>query len=292
MPHTIINTQPDTTPTSWPLEDLRIHPAIKGMPRLATEDARYVAMRATWLETGFLPPIVVTPDGQIVDGRHRYWFALEQGMTRIPVVEISQQEVAGVVISGICGKNHSTKGQRAYLAVPFLSELLAESQRRRLAILTSGGKTKLPHVLDSDGLAERMGLGRDLLFQARRLHDAFSKTPTLREEFEPRILAAEDPIGLGAALAGIAGKTSTENKARSETRNTAIYNWGVGWKSLAVAVNRGWKKWTDEDRAEAAEAVRTAATKFPRPLLEDILQSAKDELKKRAQTDAVTTEAE
>jgi len=265
------------------LIELTIHPAIAGMPRLSQDDPRYMAMKATWAETGFIPPICVTAAGQIVDGRHRYWFARDMAMSKIPVVEISSSEVASIVLSGICGKNHTTKGQRAYLAVPFMQNAFEEVQIRRLSTLQSGGKQKFGHLPDADVLSDRLGLGRELLNQARRLHAAFEKQPVLRTEFEPKILAAEDPIGLGAALAGIAGRNATHEKQRGPTIKSALYNWGVAWKNVASAASKGWSRWTDEEKQEATRAVVGEITKLPDEALEKTAEAARAELKARKQ---------
>ena len=275
------------TESTRSLIELTIHPAIAGMPRLAQDDPRYLVMKATWAETGFIPPICVTEAGQIVDGRHRYWFARDMAMSTIPVVEVSSHEVASIVISGICGKNHTSKGQRAYLAVPYLQDAFQEVQARRLALLSSGGKQRLTAIQDADVLSERLGVSRELLNHARRLHAAFEKHPALRAEFEPRILAAEDPIGLGAALAGIAGKQSTENKPRGETRRTALHNWGVAWHNVCAAANRGWLRWTDEEKSEASETLAREITQLPDEALEKTAEAARAELKARKQKAAV-----
>ena len=275
------------TESNRSLIELTIHPAIAGMPRLAQDDPRYLAMKATWAETGFIPPICITEAGQIVDGRHRYWFARDMAMSTIPVVEVSSHEVASIVISGICGKNHTTKGQRAYLAVPFMQGAFEEVQLRRLATLQSGGKQKFTQLPDAEGLATRLGISVEILKQARRLHAEFQKSPDLRAEFEPRILAAEDPIGLGAALAGIAGKVSTENKPRGETRNTALHNWGVAWKNVCAAANRGWSRWSAEEKGEASETLAREITQLPDEALEKTAEAARAELKARKQKAAV-----
>ena len=66
-------------------------------------------------------------------------------------------------------------------------------------------------VLD---LCVRAGFSRDLYFQAKSLHQEFEKRPDLREEYEPRILTGE--IGLGACIAGLAGKEATHGGNRND----------------------------------------------------------------------------
>lgn len=251
--------------------DLTIHKAIAGMPRLDPSDPRYDAMRGAWLESGILPPLYVTALGKIVDGRHRWWFAKDMKLAEVPVIEVGEDEVATVVMAGISGRNHLTKGQRAYLSYPYLQDAWEAAQRRRIEALKVGGNlgnlvTKVASVND---LADRLGVSRDLLEQARRLHETFAKTPAIKEVWEPRILHAEEPVGLGAAIAGIAGQAASKGKPRPPARNSALRNFTVGWENLIRPASH-WERWTEEDRELAAHSIRETLTKIPTPALDAI----------------------
>lgn len=253
-----------------PTAELAIHKAIAGMPRLDPEDPRYDAMRGAWMESGILPPLYVTAAGKIVDGRHRWWFAKDMKLAEVPVIEVDEDEVSTVIMAAIAGRNHLTKGQRAYLSFPYLLDAWEAAQRRRMEILTSGiNRGLLPKVPTVEDLSEQLGVSEDLLKQARRLHEAFGKVPGLQATWEPRILDAEEPIGLGAALAGIAGETSTKGKPKPPTRNTAIRNFSVGLENLIRPVSH-WDRWNEEERDLAVESIRHTIFQFPPAALDAV----------------------
>lgn len=254
-----------------PTASLRVHKAIAGMPRLEADDPRYDAMRGAWMESGILPPLYVTAAGAIVDGRHRWWFATDMHLTEVPVIVVDEDEIATVVMAGISGRNHLTKGQRAYLSFPYLQDAWEAAQRRKLEALKQGIQTLgLPtRVASVTELADRLGVSDELLNQSRRLHELFAKTPALRDVWEPRILHPEEPVGLGAALAGIAGQTASKGKARPPARNTALRNFTVGWENL-VRPSTHWSRWSDEDRDLVVHTIKESLCRFSAPALDAV----------------------
>ncbi len=267
-----------------PLKELTIHPAIAEDPRLAPKDPRYLAMQAAWDEQGGCPPIYATADGQIVDGRHRYWWLQKSELEEAPVIEVTEDEILMVILGALAGRNHTTKGQRAYLTVPKLAAAFKAAQDRRITILNSGGKAKLPVIPSADDLAERLGVGRELLNQARRLHELFAdgkEGKALRKEWEPKILDGEEPLGLGAALQGIGGQRSTKGAPKKPARNSALRNFIVGWKNLTKPA-AAWEKWDDDTRELAVDGLREAVAKLPEPVLEAVVAAVRVARKERA----------
>lgn len=254
-----------------PTAELAIHKAIAGMPRLDPEDPRYDAMRGAWMESGILPPLYVTAAGKIVDGRHRWWFAKDMRLAEVPVIEVDEDEVATVVMAGISGRNHLSKGQRAYLSFPYLQDAWEAAQRRRIEALKAGSNTGAlsTKVASLEELAERLGCGRDLMFQAKRLHELFGKIPALKDTWEPRILHPEEPVGLGAAIAGIAGQNASKGKPRPPARNSALRNFTVGWENLIRPASH-WDRWNEEERELAVHTIRETLGKIPTPALDAI----------------------
>lgn len=267
------------------LAELTIHPAIAEDPRLAPKDPRYLAMQAAWDDQGGCPPIYATAGGQIVDGRHRYWWLQKIEADEAPVIEVTEDEVPTVILGALAGRNHTTKGQRAYLAVPKLDAAFKAAQDRRVAILNSGGKAKLPVIPTPDDLAERLGVGRELLYQAKRLHEVFAEGKegkALRKEWEPKILDGEEPLGLGAALQGIGGQRSTKGAPKKPARNSALRNFIVGWKNLSKPAAH-WEKWDDETRELAVDGLRDAVAKLPEPVLDAVAAAVRAARKAAAQ---------
>lgn len=270
-----------------PVSDLSIHKSIVDMPRLSADDSRYDAMRAAWMESGILPPLLVTSLGKIVDGRHRYWFALHMKLVEVPCIEIDEDEVATAILSGVMGRNHITKGQRAYLVFPYLRHFWEAAQQRRAQILTSGAnRGMLPKVESVAELADRVGVSEKLLQQARVLHETFAKIPSLKPVWEPRILNGEEAIGLGAAIAGIAGQAASKGKPRPPARNSALRNFTVGWENLIRPASH-WERWNDEERDLAVHTIRETLSKIPTPALDAVataVRLAKAQHKSSAET--------
>jgi hypothetical protein len=259
-----------------PLKELTIHAAIADDPRMAPKDPRYVAMKTAWSEQGGCPPIYVTASGAIVDGRHRYWWLVDADEDTAPCIEVSEDEVFTIILGAIAGRNHQTQGQRAYFAAAKLGPALEAAKVRRDDQLRRGGKVKLAPLPTADEFAEQLHLGRNLLFQARRLHEVFADGKPgakLRKEWEPKILDAEDPVGLGAALAGIAGASATKGKGKPD-RNSALNNWEAGWKNLVNPAKK-FASWDEEQRDYAAESLRKTLTKLPGEVLELVIASAR-----------------
>lgn len=253
-----------------PTEDLTIHPATKDDPRLAKDDPRYLAMQNAWREAGTVAPLTITGRGEVVDGRHRLWFAQAEGILELPCIEVDDAEVPQAILSALAGRNHITKGQRAYLAVPKLAAAFRAAQERRASILISGGKARLPAVGKMEELAEQLGLGKSLLKQAKQIHALFAKEPKLRKEWEPKILADEDPVGLGAAIAGI-GSQLSPHKATGEQLKAARNSHFAhirSWCTVHAKTMSAWVKLKPEEKDEAAALLGKAVGTWPDEVLD------------------------
>lgn len=285
--------------------DLTIHPILQDAPHLAKKDPRYLAMKASWEESGVVPTILITPSGEIVDGRHRYWFAKEQGAQEIDAKVIDPTQVPSIIVGALSGRNHGTKSQIAYLSAPALQAAFEQARARRELIQKSGGRAKLPPVESAEDLAERLGINETYLKQAQRIHEAFAnetkfdfnnppaaavgllfdtpeeiaeyQTPggrkkrslTLRAYLEPRILAAENPLSLGDCLKAIGyfiNGGPEKSAGQPPKRNSHLHVLDSGWKTLAKAAPR-WEKLSAVDREEAEKSLAKALAKFPRGLL-------------------------
>jgi hypothetical protein len=289
-----------------PIGEFSIHPAIASDPRLSAKDPRYLAMQAAWTEQDGCPPVYATKDGQIVDGRHRFWWLQQMEADAVPWIEVGEDEVPQVILGALQGRNHITKGQRAYLAAPKLDGAFKAAQARRMAILQSGGRCKLPQLPSVEALAEKLGISHEFLRQARRIHEAFAAHParmdfsgdgggkkklTLREYFEPRILDAEEPMGLGVALAGIGSKVSPSS-AGSGARSVAARNSHLArtvhwWKSAKSTGDR-WQKLKPEERDTVSDFVRDAVTHWPEDLVEVVTAAVRAARRAKAKEAADT----
>lgn len=78
------------------------------------------------------------------------------------------------------------------------------------------------------------------------------------------------PIGLGAALAGIAGQAAS--RGVTPARNSALRKWECAWHNLKRPA-AAWDGWTAEERDYASATVQAVVTALPDPLL-DVLRDA------------------
>jgi hypothetical protein len=182
---------------------------------------------------------------EIEDGRHRFWAAqagslhhIEGAITAMPFNELA--------VRSLCERLHMPKGARAYLVWPLLApqieankaarkargiEVLKQvNAKKRKGEATESGLNQLsvPETLSDilEGeiseadekslvkLAAEYGIERTLLDQARRVHEIFARRKDLKAENEPLILAGD--LGMGAFLAGCAGKEATAGKERKD----------------------------------------------------------------------------
>ena len=186
------------------LDDLDIHPALKSQPRLT--DDELLSWRKGMKRRGeaATPPIYITDDNQIVDGRHRYWCARKLGWKTIPAIVVKDDEVFTLIKETIINRRHYSKGQLAYSVAPLVEGVFAEAKKRILA-----GGTHTPTTETPESIAADMKISYRVLAQAQEIHDYFNtdkakrtltdrdevteKNVTLKEFFEPRILLVEDP---------------------------------------------------------------------------------------------------
>lgn len=280
-----------------PPGEFSVHEFLADDPWLALKDPRLKAKEAAWREAGTFDPILALADGRIVSGRHRHRFATREGWEEVPWCEVHENELVLLAVRDLFAHHDRTKSQTAYLAAPKLEPMFKAAQERRITILQSGGKARLPQVASPEDLAHQLGVSDELLRQARRIHEAFAWTRAqhgvdgraLRKEWEPKILDAEEPVNLGYVLAGIAGQKGTKGKTRKPARNSALNNALAGLRNLVRPVSH-WERWTDEERDAVAEGFRGTFTKLPAAALDVIAAAIRAAKKAQAAAQTAPTE--
>lgn len=223
-------------------------------------------------------PLKITPDLQVVDGRHRFLAAKKAQLTEVPCILVAADHAAEIALETLLARRHFTKGQRAYLAAPLLEATINEYGQRRLNNIKRGEATDLQFGRSAERLAEKLGIGGRLLEQSRTIHLAFDAHPEWRAQDEPKILDPEKPIGLGAIIAGFAGRTTTKGKPRQDTPQQELFadSWDV--------LGKRFKYWTDMDEAakhEALTPIKETLAVMPDDLLAATLKAANAEQKRR-----------
>lgn len=317
-------------PVMVPVAALRVHPLLEHAPRLGPKDPRYLAMRASWRESGVRPTIFITPTGEIADGRHRYWDALDEGDEEMAAIVVDPENVASIILGAVTGRAHTTKAVQAYLCQPIIAPALEQARARRAAMMDAGLKKKLPPVETVEDLAERLGISETYLKQADRIHQAFANetrfdfnnppaaaaslifdtpeeiaefktTPggrkkrsmTLRQYFEPRILDDENPMPLAQVLTGIGyflNGAPEKSAGKAPKRNSHLHVFTSSWSLLSKSAPR-WDKLDADDQAIAMNAVDKAFKKVPTVMLDMMAETAKRELRARKTAHRSASEA-
>lgn len=127
-------------PRTKPSGDFRLHPVHEKIPRMSESE------RESFLDdirkNGVLEPVKVNPndEDQILDGRERYWAAVELGLDELSYVKANLNGLSPLeyAIKSAVLRRHLSKGQRAMLAAEVKPELEKEAKRRKLSTLKVG----------------------------------------------------------------------------------------------------------------------------------------------------------
>ena len=264
--------------------ELSIHPAIADDPRMEPDHPEYKAMKAAWRECpDQIPVLSVTPSGAIVDGRHRWWFAQDEGIETLHCEEVEESAVQQVILTALKGRNNKiTPGQVAYLAYPRVKPAHKAAVNARCLRLQSGGKSPSGGAPTVKDMVAQLGIGLEVFYQAEKIHGLFERNPSLRKKWEPKIFDAKEPLGLGSVLQGIGGAEATQGKPKVKPRrNSAVWNFCVSWRNLKK-FGRNCDKWSQEDLNQAEEAMKKNFVEYPTQMLDLISASLKAARKKKA----------
>lgn len=260
--------------------DLTIHPLAKPMPEWANDDECFLSLVDDIRLRGIDQPILVDLERRVIDGRHRLRAAKRLQLKLVPTIVSEKFNVASLIVNSLIQRRHYSKGARAYLAFPLLEPAMEEARQRKLAnlrhntaepVVTGESKT----VAD---LAASIGVGRDLFFQAKTCHETFEKHPELKEQFEPQILSGE--MGLGAAIAGMAGQAATKNKPKAKALGGQLQLFTETFTQLRKRYHY-WDKFDDDQKASATRSLQQNLGAMPDDLLKATYKALTKEIKTR-----------
>jgi hypothetical protein len=263
-----------------------MHPIRKTEPELPKDDPRFVSLVNDVHERGVLCHLLIVEHTEgdrtrrlIIDGRNRWRAAKLLGIGELPWRTVPDDQTASVILAGLIHRMHYTKSAIAYLAFPLMILAHQEAQSRRLQKLKKGQQFPVVSAGDYgetvEELAERIGVGRNLYFEAKRVHQIFQSDREYKALMEPKILRApiggehEDsrPVGLGAVVAGYGGKgVKQERGEQLELFARGADTFLLRWQRLPEsqrrqALRRTASAWPQEFRADLAEALEEAAEK-------------------------------
>jgi hypothetical protein len=300
--------------------ELTIHAALKNQPRLKTDHPKMLAMRKSMKATGpDSRAILITAEGEIVDGRHWWWNAKALQWPKVRVELVPPERVREVILSTLANRRHYTPGQLTYIVAGMLPEIFEDGHLRQVAGLQNHAKSPMFPVANSvrnesptkQSVSTDLGVSVRSLEQAAELHrffedkkkrtmtdrdDVTEKGVTFKEFFEPRILLEEDPeaprtrpYGLGAALAGIKQVLDQERKGglgikhsggKAKEVSAQMELFKGALHDLQVRYSY-WNKWPEEVREQAVEELPVVVEKMPDDLLEKFERAIKAERSRR-----------
>lgn len=273
-------------------KDLHEHPLLKNQPKWADNDPRFLALCDSVREQGVIEAIKVTADDAIVDGRHR-WRAAKKMQVDVPTLVVAEEDAAGIILGSLLNRRHYTPGQRAFVLAGVIQEAFTEAQNRMLAGKKKNPANSVRRVKTPDEWAAEIGVSPRYLQQARELHELFKDTEkrsltdrdgllgeevTFREFFEPRIMADEEPYGLGAALTGIKthlalnaaaakGRAHTGGKPKAVEKQLDLFDDAI---KDSIKRFKYFEKFDDDTRAKHFQTIRAKADGLPAEQCESI----------------------
>ena len=229
---------------------LRLHPLVKNVPTQREDSPEWGSFVDGLSSAGAdgIPPIIISPEGLVMDGARRLRAAKLLQWTRIACLERPEWEAPSIIVDSLMGQRSMTRGAKVYLCIPLLEEYVKSSEARRHANLRNGQKTlekpiKLPNSsnLSSESataLLNRWGISWETWSRAMQVHKLFyepkcqelarlykqadKSIPTLevlleqqqlfRSEFEPQLLSGEK--NLWNILSAAGGRIASEDQPR------------------------------------------------------------------------------
>ena len=206
--------------------DAPVHTLAAAFPPLS--DAEYAALKASIAEVGLLSPVLLTDDGQLLDGVHRRRACQELGVPCGYTYPHDGQDPIALVIAANNARRHMTTDQKARVAA-------------RLATYGSGGdrdQKRKNALLTQEDAAAAMGVSRRTVQQAAKAATA----PVLDQAVAAGAVAVSD----AAAVVGQPEDVQREAVARVESKQSPTL------RKAAAAINR------ERRREEAAANAKPA----------------------------------
>lgn len=249
--------------------ELQLHPELAAAPDGMGEE-EFSTLCQDIAVHGVTQPLLCDRWLRVLDGRKRLeamrsLHEADEPLIDVPVM-ITDEEPRSLIIRTLLARRHVSKGARAYLVWPLLAGEVAANKER-----TTGGsnlkKGKKSPETNSVGFRETRTLEEmatqyvmsvELLNQARQLHEKFALRKDLREQWEPAIVAGD--VGLGAVLAGFAGREATAGTRRVDAPPVTLIA-----RALKDLGNRWshWGKLGAPEKELAADALIESALKWP-----------------------------
>lgn len=265
---------------------VRRHAGMRFYREWSDEDPRFLALCRDLELNGAYLPVFMTRKLEVCDfdGWNRCRAARRLQLERIPVAWVEEEQMATVLLGGLLQREHLTKSARAYLAYPLMERAFVEAREKRIKNIKKGNVsrscTECTIGSKVEDFAEEIGIGRRLFFMAKQVHEIFVRDAGYKGEMEPRILQeavggeheGNRPVGLGAVIAGWAGRGATADRARGGSEQLELF---LGGFSMLGKRFRYWEGFTAEEKRLAAEGLERELEGAPAELLEVLGRAAR-----------------
>lgn len=171
--------------------DLAVHPKVALTPELTEDAPEWAAILGMTQDRGeILTPLFITPEDEVLDGRHRLKAARACKLKAVPCLVIEDEDdQARIILDSICARRHYTKSARAYLALPLIEDAVAEGIARRASSLKVGDKSPKTNSVGlrdkngSDELALKLGINPEYIRLAKNTAEAFKRSDAALEKW-------------------------------------------------------------------------------------------------------------
>jgi ParB-like chromosome segregation protein Spo0J len=218
-------------------------------------------------ERGIDQPIIVDPESQIMDGRHRHRAAKIITLDVVPCIVRDSSEAGEIIRAAIFQRRHYSKSALAWLALPYVIAATFNGRAKWAAKAASPWKSELPSDLaqakTQEQLADELGLSRETLRQAMAVGELFAARPEVREEFLPRLMAGE--ASFWNILSAVAGRDATKGKARPGLAESQLELFDSTWSHLKRGAS-AWKRFNDSQKEVVMQQFRATAAHLPMEL--------------------------
>lgn len=271
--------------------DLSIHPLAKLKPEWATDSASFTCLVNDVRERGIIIPLLIDREGRIIDGKMIFRVAKQLQLAQVPCMEVADDHIPAAIIGSLVQRKHYTKSALAYLTYPLMQPAYEAARKRRIENLKKANdlpKSPLETSGTVDAFAESCGIGRNLFFEAKKVHKLFAKDADFKAAMEPRILAEpiggehenKRPMGLGAVIAGWAGREATLNGDREDRQQLELFTDGLDKLQKRFGY---WDQFSGSQKIKARAVIRETVAAMPEDLREEWLTAIKQANKGQAQ---------
>ena len=250
--------------------ELSIHPLAKLMPEWPKDDPRFAALVEDVRERGIDHPLLIDREGRVVNGKMIFRAAKQLQLDHVPCKLVADDQIPATLINSLVQRKHFTKSALAYLTYPLMKPAFEAARQKKLEMLKKGNvspSSAQPTTGTVEEFATNVGIERSLFFDAKRVHELFAKDAEFKAQMEPRILQEpvggehekHRPMGLGAVIAGWAGRNSTLDQDRADRGQMDLF--GRGLQSWALRCNY-LADFTSAQKTEAREKMVEAVSQL------------------------------